>query len=26
MGYRNVVSMDGGWRGWTEAGFPVIKD
>ena len=26
MGYRNVVSMNGGWRGWTEAGFPVIKD
>jgi len=26
MGYRNVTSMDGGWRGWTEAGFPVIKD
>jgi rhodanese-related sulfurtransferase len=26
MGYRNVISMDGGWRGWTEAGFPVIKE
>jgi len=26
MGYRNVISMDGGWRGWTEAGFSVIKD
>jgi len=26
MGYRNVISMDGGWRGWTEAGFPVAKD
>jgi rhodanese-related sulfurtransferase len=26
MGYRNVASMDGGWRGWTEAGFPIIKD
>jgi rhodanese-related sulfurtransferase len=26
MGYRNVVSMDGGWRGWTEAGFPIIRD
>lgn len=26
MGYRDVISMDGGWRGWTEAGFPVIKD
>src|ERR1700674_5005351 len=26
MGYSNVISMDGGWRGWTESGFPVIKD
>ena len=26
MGYRNVISMDGGWRGWTEAGFPIIRD
>jgi rhodanese-related sulfurtransferase len=26
MGYRNVISMDGGWRGWTESGFPTIKD
>ena len=25
MGYRNVVSMDGGWRGWVEAGGPVEK-
>lgn len=25
MGYRNVVSMDGGYRGWTEAGHPVEK-
>jgi rhodanese-related sulfurtransferase len=23
MGYTNVISMDGGWRAWTEAGFPV---
>lgn len=23
MGYTRVVSMDGGWRGWTEAGGPV---
>jgi rhodanese-related sulfurtransferase len=23
MGYTNVVSMDGGWRGWTEAGLPI---
>jgi len=22
MGYTNVSSMDGGWRGWTEAGHP----
>jgi rhodanese-related sulfurtransferase len=22
MGYTNVLSMDGGWRGWVEAGFP----
>ena len=25
MGYRRVVSMDGGWRGWCEAGGPVEK-
>jgi rhodanese-related sulfurtransferase len=25
MGYTNVISMDGGWRGWTEAGFPTEK-
>lgn len=25
MGYTNVISMDGGWRGWTEAGNPVEK-
>jgi rhodanese-related sulfurtransferase len=23
MGYTNVISMDGGWRGWTEAGYSV---
>jgi rhodanese-related sulfurtransferase len=23
MGYTNVISMDGGIRGWTEAGYPV---
>lgn len=22
MGYKNVVSMDGGWRAWVEAGYP----
>jgi rhodanese-related sulfurtransferase len=26
MGYKNVLSMDGGWRGWTEAGYPIAKD
>jgi rhodanese-related sulfurtransferase len=26
MGYINVISMDGGWRGWTEAGFPTVKE
>jgi rhodanese-related sulfurtransferase len=26
MGYQNVISMDGGWRGWTEAGFPIIRE
>ena len=25
MGYTNVISMDGGWRGWTTAGYPVEK-
>ena len=25
MGYRNVISMDGGWRGWLDAGGPVEK-
>ena len=22
MGYTNCISMDGGWRSWTAAGFP----
>jgi rhodanese-related sulfurtransferase len=26
MGYSNVISMDGGWRSWTESNFPIIKD
>ena len=26
MGYTNVISMDGGWRGWTEAGLPTESD
>ena len=25
MGYTRVSSMDGGWRGWTEAGGPTEK-
>jgi rhodanese-related sulfurtransferase len=26
MGYKNPVSMDGGWKGWTEAGLPTAKE
>ena len=26
MGYTNVESMDGGWRGWVDAGHPTAKD
>ncbi len=26
MGYTDVESMDGGWRGWLEAGLPTEKD
>jgi len=26
MGYTNVESMDGGWKGWIEAGLPMAKD
>jgi len=26
MGYKNVVSVDGGWRGWRAAGFPAEKE
>ncbi len=26
MGYTTVISMDGGWKGWTEAGYPTAKD
>jgi rhodanese-related sulfurtransferase len=26
MGYTDVESMDGGWRGWTEAGLPTVRD
>ncbi len=25
MGYTNVESMDGGWKGWTSAGLPTQK-
>jgi len=25
MGYSNVESMDGGWKGWLEAGLPTAK-
>jgi rhodanese-related sulfurtransferase len=25
MGYRNVISMDGGWRAWNENEFPIEK-
>jgi len=25
MGYTNVESMDGGWKGWLQAGFPTKK-
>jgi rhodanese-related sulfurtransferase len=25
MGYTNVESMDGGWKGWLEAGYPTQK-
>ena len=26
MGYTNVISMDGGIRGWRERGYPLVKD
>jgi len=26
MGYSNVLSMDGGIRGWREKGLPLVKD
>jgi rhodanese-related sulfurtransferase len=25
MGYTNVISMDGGWRAWTEKGLPTDR-
>jgi rhodanese-related sulfurtransferase len=26
MGYKKVLSMDGGWKGWVSAGHPTEKD
>jgi rhodanese-related sulfurtransferase len=26
MGYTNVESMDGGWRGWVSSGLPIVKE
>ena len=26
MGYTNAISMDGGFRGWKEAGYPIEQD
>jgi rhodanese-related sulfurtransferase len=26
MGYTQVLSMDGGVRGWREKGYPFVKD
>ena len=26
MGYTNVLSMDGGFREWKEAGLPIVRD
>src|SRR5262249_53380215 len=25
MGYTNVISMDGGFRGWKEKGYPIVS-
>ena len=25
MGYRNVISLEGGWKQWKDAGLPVEK-
>lgn len=26
MGYRDVISIDGGYRGWVEANYPIEED
>jgi rhodanese-related sulfurtransferase len=26
MGYTNLESMDGGWKGWLAAGLPTVRD
>jgi rhodanese-related sulfurtransferase len=26
MGYRDVISMDGGYRNWLESGYPTEED
>jgi rhodanese-related sulfurtransferase len=26
MGYTQVISLDGGWRSWNEAGLPVARE
>ena len=26
MGYTNVISMDGGFKGWAGAGLPIVRD
>jgi rhodanese-related sulfurtransferase len=26
MGYRNVISMDGGFRAWVDAGMPITRE
>ena len=26
MGYTDVISLDGGWRAWNEAGLPTARD
>lgn len=26
MGYKNVISMDGGFKGWKQKGYPITQD